>query len=566
MLNRLRWPLFCLGLCGALAPADAQLAGRGKLLRTPETPFVPMDASRKNYVGWEKFAPFSLAPSERLWWDSFSTDNDLPNMLQRGVTHQSVQKAPLDYMKALPAEKRAVTVYVNVMEGTRFVDSWYHHYDGLVDPFTEEDDLMLGKLSGYLNGQRNYLGVTDGKTPIDLVYLDFENRAQYEGNRYVRNIIYNGYYAVRGAKGWYSDGQYLSEFRANHPSDTRDNFTLLSMQVRNTVDDGVYCPGGPQGNLPESEYWRQFGNAWGEKVCRLVRQIKKYNLKDGAKVGYIDVMPGEPDYYLQHPYLPDIDHAYRWPWGYNCGDAKEVGDWLDYADANFYPRVNSFSNGQYVSYGSPDFEAVVQKNIAEERTYLTTYMNVFENSLKIKGNAGFITLWYPFFDAAPGPPSTHFDYPIRNDMAEAMAIFGTYYSTTFIVWSPHGYVLPGQAPSFGSASFRSCEYFIAGLKRMAWHNDMRTGNFQRVALEISLDGGQNWYRDNLYQSKAGNRPILRAIVKNNEILVMGYNNTTNDADDMQVKVRYNGWQDTITLKGRDSSPDRRVYVGRAVMQ
>jgi hypothetical protein len=569
MLKPFRWPLLCLGLYAMLTPATAQLAGRGKLLRTPETPFVPMDPTRQNYIGWEKFSPFSLAPTEKIWWDSFSANNDLDLMLQRGVTHQSIQKVPLPYAKALAPEKRAVMVGANSMEGARWVDNWYCYYDCLADGFTPETDALLGKISGFLWGQRGYLGINDGKVPISLVYLDLENRANYQGNLYARNVINGGNFAIRGAKGGYSNDQYLKEYRANHPDDTRDNATLLSMPVRNTVDNGIYCPGGPQGGLSEAEFLRQYGNGWGEKMCQIVRQMKKYNLMDGAKVGSIEVSPGEADYYLNSPYLADMDHAYRWPWGYNCGDAKQVGDWLDYSDAGFYPRVNSWTNEngywEYVYYGDPRFEPLVQKNIANDRGYLYAYLNSFENSLKIKGNAGFIALWYPFFDGAPGPASTHFNYPLRNDMAEAMAIFGTYYGTTFIVWSPHGY-LDTPTPVAGSAVFRACEYFIAGQKRMSWHNDMRTGDFQRVIPEISMDGGQNWYRDNTYQSKAANRPIVRAIVKGNEILVIGYNNTTNDFDDMTVQVRYNGWQDSIVLRGRNSSPDRRVYVGRAVMQ
>lgn len=565
MFNRLRWPLLCLGLYAALTPALAQLAGRGKLLRTPETPFVPQDPKRKSYIGWEKFTPFSLAPTERLWWDSFATGNDLPTMLTRGVTHQSMNKTPQSYIRSLPAEKRAVMVYANTLEGTHFVDSWYNRFDGLVNPFANEDDELRGRLSGFMGGQRDYLGVNSGKTPISLVYLDFENRALYDGNLYARNVMNNGQFAIRGAKGHYSNQDYLNEYRRNHPGDSRSDGELTSLRVRNTVDNGVYSPGGPDGNLSEGEFLRRFGNAWGEKVCQMVRQIKRYNLMDGAKVAYIDVSPGDGDVYLLSSYLPDIDHAYRWPWGYDCGEATLLGDLIDYSDASYYPRINTWRNGRFVYYGTPEFEPAIQANITEDRHFLFSTLNAFENSDKIRGNAGFVSLWYPFHDGAQGPESTHFDYPLRDDMAEAMAVFGLYYGTTFIVWSPHGYAAnPASVPGVQGA-FRPTEFFIGGLKRMAWHNDMRTGNFQRIIPETSIDGGKTWSRDNLYQCKYNNRPVVRAIVKGNEILVVGYNTTTGSNDDIEVMVRYNNWQDKFTLKGFNS-PDRRVYVGRAVMQ
>lgn len=564
MLKFLRWPLLCLGLYAALTPATAQLAGRGKLLRTPETPFVPQDRNRKSYIGWEKFTPFSLAPSERLWWDSFATGNDLPTMLTRGVTHQSMNKVPQSYIRALPAEKRAVMVYANTMQGTRFLDSWYNIHDGLVDAFTEESGVLRDRISGFLGGQREYLGVNEGKTPISLMYLDFENRAIYEGNLYARNVIYNGHFAIRGAKGGYSNEHYLSEYRANHPGDTRSNNELLSMRVRNTVDNGVYSPGGPEGGISEHEFLRRYGNAWGEKLCQIVTQAKQYNLMDGAKVAYIDVSPGEGDIYLLSSYLPDLPFAYKWPWGYDCGGNKQAGDWLDFTDASFYPRINTWRDGRFVYYGTPEFEPAIQANIAEDRHFLFSYLNAFENSEKLRGKADFVTLWYPFHDGAQGPENTHFDYPQRDDMAEALAVFGLYFSTTFIVWSPHGYTANPNATPTPQAAFRPTEFFIGGLKRMAWHNDMRTGDFKRVTPEISLDGGKTWFRDNLYQSKYNNRPVVRAIVKGNEILVVGYN-TTSGNNDLEVTVRYNSWQDKFTLKGFNS-PDRRVYVGRAVMQ
>jgi len=565
MLNLLRRSLLCLGLYAMLTPAAAQLAGRGKLLRTPETPFSPQDPKRKSYVGWEKFNAFSLAPGERLWWDSFATGNDLPTMLSRGVTHQSVNKVPQDYIRALPAEKRAVMVYAGSMYGARYVDNWYNLYDGLADAFTEEEGLLRGKISGFLGGQREYLGATEGKTPVSLMYLDFENRALYEGNLYARNIIYNGRFAIRGAKGGYSDGQYLSEYRANYPGDTRSNAELLSMRVRNTVDNGLYCPGGPEGGISEGEFLRRYGEGWGTKLCQIVTQSKQYNLMDGAKVAYIDVSPGEGDVNLLAPYLPDMQWAYRWPWGTDCGGNVEAGRWLDFSDASFYPRINTWRDGRFVYYGTPEFEPAIQANIAEDRHFLFSFLNAFENSYKLKGKAEFISLWYPFHDGAQGPESTHFDYPLRDDMAEAMAIFGIYYGTTFIVWSPHSFVTSPSAVSTVQGAFRPTEFFLGGLRRMAWHNDLRTGNFERVIPEISVDGGKTWSRDNLYQSKYNNRPVVRAIVKGNEILVIGYNTTTGSNNDLEVMVRYNNWQDKFTLRGFNS-PDRRVYVGRAVMQ
>jgi hypothetical protein len=561
MLTCLRWPLLCLGLYATLTPAIAQLAGRGKLLRTPETPFVPMDPARRNYIGWEKFNPFTLAPHEKLWWESFSWGNDLPTMLNRGVTHQSVTKTPQAYSRSLPPEKRAVMMYANAMVGTRFLDSWHHVYDGLADAFTEETDNLLGKVSGFMGGQSEYLGQPGTRTPIQLIYLDFENRALYDGNLYARNVINNGNYAIRGAKGHYSNEQYLSEYRSRFPYDTRGNDALLSLPVRNVVDNGVYSPGGQYGHLSEGEFLGRYANAWGEKVCLMVRQLKNHVLMPGAQIGYNDVSAGEPDLYVNVPERANATTAYRWPWGYNCGDAKEVGDMLDFADLSFYPRVNTWRNGRFYYYGEPDFEQAVQANIAEDRGFLTSFVTQFENNDRIRRNAGFISLWYPFYDVYPGPD--HFKYPLRNDIAEAMAIFGMYFSTTFIVWSPHGYSTPENIPA-GGGVFRACEYFISGLKRMAWHNDMRTGNFQRVIPEISLDGGQTWGRYNTYQSRQANRPTVRALVKGNEILVLGYNDTSNDATDLSVMVRYNSWQDTIVLRGRND-PNRRVYVGRAVM-
>ncbi len=565
-MNRpLRYSLLLFGFCSLLLPGLAQRSGQGnRLLRTPETPFIPMEPGRKSYIGWEKFGPFSLAPGEKLWWESFAKGNDLQLMLDRGVTHQSVSKTPQAYARALPAKKRAVMQYVNSLEGTYFVDNWYNHRNGLADPFSDNSDELIGRMSGFYGGQREYLGVNEGKTPIDLVYLDFENRALYGGNLYARNVMNNGNFAIRGAKGHYSDGQYLSEYRSGHPSDTRGNDALLSLPVRNTVDNGIYCQGGPEGNLSEDQFLGRYANAYGERVCQMVRQIKRYNLMEGATVGYIELAPGDPDHNLLNPNLAEATTANRWPWGYNCGEALEVGNWLDYASAGYYAHVNTYRNGRFYYYHEPDFEEAIQANIAEDRQYLYSYLNSFENSEKSRGTTGFINLWYPFHDSAPGPASTHFDYPLRNDMAEAMAVFGIYYGSAFIVWTPHGYTVDGEHPGVYSACFKACEYFLAGLKRMSWHNDMRTGDFKRLIPEISVDGGQTWSRDNTYQARNGNRPTVRAIVKGNEILVVGYNNSTNDAQDLSVKVRYNNWQDTFVLKGKND-PNRRVYVGRATM-
>ncbi|MCY7351572.1 MAG: hypothetical protein LH606_13050 [Cytophagaceae bacterium] len=565
MLKSLRWPLLWLGLCGLPTPAPAQLAGRGKLLRTPETPFVPQNPSQKNYIGWEKFKPFTLAPGERLWWENFATGNDLTVMLERGVTHQSVVKTPQAYMQSLPAEKRALILGANLLEGTYFVDGMHRQLNGLMDPFMDSPQTLRDRMGSITGGQTQYLGQVANvdKTPIQLVYLDFENRAQYYDDQYARNLLADGRFAVRGEKGHYSDDQYLNEYRSKHPGDTRDNATLLSKAVRNTVDAGIYCVGGPQGHLSKDAFYNAYTNAWGEQMCVMIKHLQT-NMMPGVKIASIDVSPGEPDIYLSYEdaNLSEKTEPYRWPWPYDCSGGGKGSSIYNFSDASYYPRVNPWRNGQYYNYGHPEHDNVVNANITDDRMFLSSYLSYFENSVKIKGDADFVTLWYPFHDGAQGPESTHFDYPIRNDAAEAMAIFGLLYGTTFQVWSPHGY--KSQVSTTSGPSFRACEWFIAGLRRMAWHNDLRTGNFQRITPEISLDGGQTWHRDNLYQSKNTNRPIVRAIVKGNEILVLGFNSTANDASDMTVMVRHNSWQDTIVLKGRNA-PDRRTYVGRAIM-
>ncbi|UTA66417.1 T9SS type A sorting domain-containing protein [Emticicia sp. 21SJ11W-3] len=121
---------------------------------------------------------------------------------------------------------------------------------------------------------------------------------------------------------------------------------------------------------------------------------------------------------------------------------------------------------------------------------------------------------------------------IKPFMAEATAIF-PFFSGASGLWlwdDPNLFT--------NNENFATYEYFIKGLHRLSAYKEMFTGNYQLVIPQPA-----HAYVDN-------RKPIWRAVVKNNHLLVVAHNPYAKDDNDaVMVEATYNNQKLFIPLKG-----------------
>lgn len=133
---------------------------------------------------------------------------------------------------------------------------------------------------------------------------------------------------------------------------------------------------------------------------------------------------------------------------------------------------------------------------------------------------------------------------INPEMAEATPIFALLGGAEGIwVWDQIN--LPAKKDPTDPRNFKPYEYFIAGLYRLSRHNHMFEGEF-------------TYFRPkNPRELAAIRQPVVRGVINGGRILIAAQHPDANPEDVTKVDVEYQGWKDTIVLKGRE------VYLGEA---
>ncbi|MFN8356826.1 MAG: hypothetical protein U0Y10_20395 [Spirosomataceae bacterium] len=143
-------------------------------------------------------------------------------------------------------------------------------------------------------------------------------------------------------------------------------------------------------------------------------------------------------------------------------------------------------------------------------------------------------------DPQSGVPTENID----PEMAEATPIFAILGGANGI-WLWDEINTPIDKNSKSGRNLKPYEYFIAGLYRLSRHSHMFEGDF-------------SYFRPKNPRDLAANRqPVVRGIINGGRILIAAQNPDANPEDITKVDVEYEGWKDTITLKGRE------VYLGEA---
>ncbi len=123
---------------------------------------------------------------------------------------------------------------------------------------------------------------------------------------------------------------------------------------------------------------------------------------------------------------------------------------------------------------------------------------------------------------------------IEPFQAEATAIF-PFFSGAKALWL-------WEDPPFTNARqdvYAVYEHFIHGLYRLSRFSDMFSGTYELVIDKPARD---------LLNTQA---PVWRGVVKNNKLLVAAHNPYAADNQKTTLPIQYKGWQQTITLTGKE---------------
>lgn len=158
---------------------------------------------------------------------------------------------------------------------------------------------------------------------------------------------------------------------------------------------------------------------------------------------------------------------------------------------------------------------------------------------------------------------------ISPQMAEGTAIFNIMSGVKGIwLWDRGNYITPQKTPTivgqdgqmYQLRNYSAYEYFMAGLYRLSKHNDLLAKNYQVVTPEISTDNGQTFKALNAAESRRADKPVARALVAGNELLIAACNPLAKANERTTLVIRHGKWKDQIVLKGNE------VYLGRAKLQ
>lgn len=138
-------------------------------------------------------------------------------------------------------------------------------------------------------------------------------------------------------------------------------------------------------------------------------------------------------------------------------------------------------------------------------------------------------IWLRYHDAFN--PTVPF---VPSFVAEATAIF-PFFSGAKGLW-----LWDGPVDNSRQESYVTYEYFIAALHRLSQFKSFFEGSYELVIPRPGIEYA------------TAKTPIWRGVVKGNEILIAAQNPyATSDTQETQLQMSYQGFQKTITLKGRE---------------
>ncbi|MFN8355538.1 MAG: hypothetical protein U0Y10_13865 [Spirosomataceae bacterium] len=300
------------------------------------------------------------------------------------------------------------------------------------------------------------------------------------------------------------------------------------------------APNSPGLKIPDNQFVEAYKQAMARKYTLMVKTLKKEKAKPYTLVGTYS--PGCPSENFHG--RPDYLNAYtdpnfkQWIWDYAVG-GERFNQYCDIQTPGSYFRI-----------------------AGEQHPTNWLYQLLMDQEV----NAAWsklprIPVQWMFY-------TNNENKAISPQMAEGTAIFNILTGAKGIwLWDRGNFITPQKTPTIVGAdgqtyqlrNYASYEYFMAGLYRLSKHNDLLAKQSQAIIPEISTDNGQTFNAYNAAQCRKANKPIARALVAGNEILVAACNPlaTTNQRTELVVKV--GNWKDLIVLKGNE------VYLGRARM-
>lgn len=295
------------------------------------------------------------------------------------------------------------------------------------------------------------------------------------------------------------------------------------------------CMPEPYRSLPDAEFVKQYKIAHVKLHAEVMRITKELVVKSNSKISLYGESPVHTLFYG----IPE-------------------SSWEDYTKP-------SASNYMWMDTTTMAFRnnGPVGKNIDFVTPWVYYFHNYDENG--IKGQKGFWSYMYlpyllfmvevqqqwtgkdiiPYVQMRVQDPITGFpEKNINPEMAECTAIFGLL-SGAKGIWLWDQINLPIDKDPNNFRNFEAYEHFIAGLYRISRHKHM-------------FDGPFTYYRPkNPRDLAAVRQPVVRGVVNGSRILIAAHHPDANPEDINTVEVSYEGWKDTITLKGRE------VYLGEA---
>ena len=339
---------------------------------------------------------------------------------------------------------------------------------------------------------------------------------------------------------------YHCPFDANVAFKNRAGFSPVELFVHdfeaNATNDAwirslktLPCMPEPYRSLPDAEFVKQYKIAHVKLHAEVMRITKELVVKSNSKISLYGESPVHTLFYG----IPE-------------------SSWEDYTKP-------SASNYMWMDTTTMAFRnnGPVGKNIDFVTPWVYYFHNYDENG--IKGQKGFWSYMYlpyllfmvevqqqwtgkdiiPYVQMRVQDPITGFpEKNINPEMAECTAIFGLL-SGAKGIWLWDQINLPIDKDPNNFRNFEAYEHFIAGLYRISRHKHM-------------FDGPFTYYRPkNPRDLAAVRQPVVRGVVNGSRILIAAHHPDANPEDINTVEVSYEGWKDTITLKGRE------VYLGEA---
>jgi len=304
----------------------------------------------------------------------------------------------------------------------------------------------------------------------------------------------------------------------------------------------------------------------------MIRTIKE-NVSPQTKVGSIAPVPhnsfgnSRADHYGAKP---------DWLWNTpakHTATSRRRGMPDDIVGKSYADFVDFQMPGTYYLY--PDFDYSARHTGNGDRHWLASLLAEQEVNRRLSPKPRIAWHWLFNTQNADYANSGKAEHPAPPAVAEGMGIFYWFtgaYGVLF--WDDHKDLVPDQPSPNDPAlkglandrNYACYEHYIHGLWRVfKHHGDLFNGRetYLNEQTDLSVDGGQTWYKYNANQLKTRDLPFVRAIVNGNQILVAATKPYGRPNQTSQVMLRYveNGYNfyTTLTLKGDE------IFLGRATM-